>query len=256
MARLDIPRCPGCNSGTIRKREMLVKSGNYSRVGLSTGLSGNSSTRIFASRGRNDMVDSLMPMSYLWPSILAVFLFAYIADSSTPIGLEKFVAVVALLVNILWFLAVHDDHDKFTKEWFCTKCGHKWLPKEIADDQSEKEDARVLVSSKDQHSSQPPAVDSDSKNTFPDGTPTGAVDDINSLGISSEEFQRIHHFGNNARLNDFIRYCEKLGHSFNNGSNNHIVALRLHAMRKNIQQGLSRQVAIARAIEEYPLIRR
>ena len=125
VKRSDIPRCPNCNSTTARKREMVVKAGTYIRVGGSTGLSSKSSIRVFASRGRNNWVDELTPMSYLWPVVLAVILAALFRENST-----SFSYWAAVLFNIMWLMAVHSDHKGFREEWACSKCGEVWNPSE------------------------------------------------------------------------------------------------------------------------------
>jgi hypothetical protein len=118
-------RCPECNSTAVRKREMIVKAGTYIRVGGSTGLSSKSSTRVFASWGRNNWVDELTPMSYVWPIVLAVFLVALFREYSTSFGYWA-----TVLFNVMWLMVVHSDHKGFREEWACSKCGEVWNPSE------------------------------------------------------------------------------------------------------------------------------
>ena len=127
MARAAVPRCPSCNSATVRKREMIVKTGTYDRLGGSTGLFNSSPTRVSASRGRNHWVEELTPSTYLPPSALAFFLsaWAYNPDISVGLGFYIFVAV-----NGLWFVGVHGEKESFRKEWACSKCGEVWDPSE------------------------------------------------------------------------------------------------------------------------------
>lgn len=123
MTKSNAPRCPKCNSTAVRKREMIVKSGTHYRVGGSTGLSSKSSTRVFVSRGRNNWVEELTPMSYLLPMVLAVFLVALFREYSASFG---YWAVV--FFNVMWLMAVHSDHEGFREEWACSKCGEVWNP--------------------------------------------------------------------------------------------------------------------------------
>jgi hypothetical protein len=118
-------RCPMCNSSAVRKREMIVKAGTYMRIGGSTGLSSKSSIRVFASRGRNNWVDELTPMSYVWPVVLIVFLVALFREKSASFGYWA-----TVLFNVVWLMAVHSDHKGFREEWACSKCGEVWNPLE------------------------------------------------------------------------------------------------------------------------------
>jgi hypothetical protein len=104
---------------------MIVKAGTYIRVGGSTGLSSKSSTRVFASRGRNNWVDELTPMSYVWPIVLAVFLVALFREYSTSFGYWA-----TVLFNVMWLMVVHSDHKGSREEWACSKCGEVWNPSE------------------------------------------------------------------------------------------------------------------------------
>ena len=134
-------RCPKCNSTAVRKREMIVKTGTYDKFGGSTGFSSKSSVRVFVSRGRNNWVDELKPMSYLWPSLLALYLWG---SFSAPEVSFSFGYWVAALFNLLWFIAVHSDHDSFRKEWACSKCGEVWDPTAPADDSAEERNPTKL----------------------------------------------------------------------------------------------------------------
>lgn len=125
--RSSIPRCPNCNSATVRKREMIVKTGTYDKFGASTGFSSRSSTRVFLSRGRNNWVEELMPMSYLWPSLLALYLWGTLGSADGTFSFGYFLAV---LFNLLWFLMVHSSRGSFRREWACSKCGEVWDPTE------------------------------------------------------------------------------------------------------------------------------
>ncbi len=102
---------------------MIVKAGTYYKVGGSTGLSSKSSTRIFVSRGRNGWVDELTPMSYFFPIVLAVFMVALFREYNESLGYW-----VVTLFNVMWFMAVHSDHEGFREEWACSKCGEVWNP--------------------------------------------------------------------------------------------------------------------------------
>jgi len=114
---------------------MIVKAGTHYRVGGSTGLSSRSSTQIFVSRGRNDWVEELTPMSYLLPIVLAVFMVALFRESSTSFGYW-----VVMLFNVMWFVAVHSDHKGFRQEWACSKCGEVWNPS-ISKENTEERDS-------------------------------------------------------------------------------------------------------------------
>ena len=131
VRRPSIPRCPNCNSTAVRKREMIVKAGTYDRVGGSTGFSSKSSTRVFASTGRNRWVQELAPMSYGWPIVLAFFLYAYAASPEISVGIGFYLLVV---FNVLWFMAVQGSKEGFRKEWACSKCGEVWDPTESEED--------------------------------------------------------------------------------------------------------------------------
>ena len=120
-------RCPACNSSAVRKREMIVKAGSYTRVGGSAGLSGKSSTRVYVSRGKSDWVEELKPMSYFWPCLMALFLWGSYSDPEQSFFIGSWLAVA---VNILWFMIVRSDHKDFREEWACSRCGEVWNPSE------------------------------------------------------------------------------------------------------------------------------
>lgn len=135
--RTSILRCPNCNSTAVRKREMIVKSGTYDRAGGSIGLSSRPSPRVFVSRGRNNWVEELTPMSYFWPILLAIFLYGHAVSPETSVGIGFYSLV---FFNVLWFMAVRGSKDGFKKEWACSKCGEVWNPAalEISDAEESK----------------------------------------------------------------------------------------------------------------------
>ena len=134
MNRSTTHRCPQCNSTAVRKREMIVKAGTYDRVGGSTGFFNRSPTRVFASTGRNRWAQELAPMSYFWPSVLALFLWAWAYGPDTTVGLGFYLFIT---INTLWFVGVYSDQVSFRKEWACSKCGEVWDPTESEDDSAE-----------------------------------------------------------------------------------------------------------------------
>ena len=123
MNKNALSRCPACNSTAVRKREMIVKTGSYNRYGGSIGLNKYPSPRIFGSRGKNDWVGELAPMSYFWPILLAVILVGLFEDKGMTIGYWA-----TALFNVAWFFAAYGDSDAFKKEWACSKCGNVWDP--------------------------------------------------------------------------------------------------------------------------------
>lgn len=133
VRRSSIPRCPNCNSTAVRKREIIVKAGTYERAGGSISLSGKLSPRIFVSRGRNNWVEELKPMSYGWPVLLALFLYGHVASPEISAGIGFYLLVV---FNALWFIGVQGSKAGFKKEWACSKCGEVWDPAESEESRS------------------------------------------------------------------------------------------------------------------------
>ena len=88
---------------------MIVDSGTYDKLGGSTGFSGNSSTRLFVSRGRNLWVKQLTPMTYLWPILWSLLLIGSLAQP----GHISIWWLLAAIINFMWFMVVHADHKAF-----------------------------------------------------------------------------------------------------------------------------------------------
>lgn len=115
-------RCPNCNSGATRKREMIVNAGTNRRNGWSISASGFGSLTAYTSKGKSDFTSSMEPLPIFWPAIL--FLFTYHKASWDSFD---YWWVGAIFFGFWVICAVHDML-VFNKEWACSRCGEKWIP--------------------------------------------------------------------------------------------------------------------------------
>ena len=126
----NIIRFPKCNSGSVRKRSMIVKTGVYDRAGISTSLFNNSPLRVSFSRGQNNWIDELQPMSYLLPVLMTLVL-VMIFNSASFSLISGFAFFIAMIINVFWFISVDSDKNNYEKQWACSKCGEVWTPKNL-----------------------------------------------------------------------------------------------------------------------------
>jgi len=139
-------RCPECGSTSVRKRDVVYKSGTShysgrsSTRGISFGLSGKLRPRAWlgggSSSGKRQSIKAQEAERFpFWPSIVITGL-VYLsnAESETYSGWAWFwIALSGLLFLVAFF-----DFFSYHKEWLCGTCGAQFVP-EIEDDLSHNE---------------------------------------------------------------------------------------------------------------------
>lgn len=132
-------RCPECGSSSVRKREVVHKSGTsiYSGgshgSGLSFGLSGRKGTRAWFGSGshygsrQSIFAREAAPLSVFAPIFIGVLILGVIIDG----GYQQIWYWIGLIFCLWWLWAAIKDIPRYQNEWICGKCGTSFMPELI-----------------------------------------------------------------------------------------------------------------------------
>ncbi len=142
-------KCPECGSASVRKRDVVYKSGTShyssrsSTRGISFGLSGKMRPRAWlgggTQSGKRQSIKAQEAEAFpFWPSIVITVLVVIFNTEGEPYsGWAWF----WFSLSALLFLMAIFDYFSYQKEWVCGKCGAKFIPETI-DENLEKEDTQ------------------------------------------------------------------------------------------------------------------
>jgi len=132
-------RCPECGSTSVRKRDVVYKSGTShysgrsSTRGISFGLSGKLRPRAWlgggSSSGKRQSINAQEAERFpFWLSIvIAELVYLSNTESETYSGWDWFWFVL----SGLFFLVAFFDFFSYHKEWLCGKCGAQFVPETV-----------------------------------------------------------------------------------------------------------------------------
>lgn len=129
-------KCPVCASTSVRRREQVYKSGTSlyrgrnSNVGVSFGLSKKSRPRVWYGVGnssgtRQSVLATEAERLPYWPAIVMLIILSFIIAGQKNIG---FWGWAALAFVGLWIAVAISDHRDFKLQWWCSKCGERFIP--------------------------------------------------------------------------------------------------------------------------------
>ena len=152
-------RCPECGSTSVRKRDVVYKSGTSyysgrsSTHGISFGLSGKLRPRAWlgggSSSGKRQSIRAQEAERFpFWPSILIAFLI-YITnvESNTYSRWDWFWIGFSILLFIIAFF----DFFKYHEQWMCGKCGTQFVPETDSNLSNKKNIKQEFISTKEEY---------------------------------------------------------------------------------------------------------